>query len=80
MLVVGQRMTVVVAAAAAAGNHQVVATTSTAVYDFMVRVHLLGRQEHNVADTVHAFRCSYIILAQVSLLKHDQFGLRRWWQ
>lgn len=84
VLVMGQRVAVVVtvaaAAAATACDNQVVATTSTIVYDFMVRVHLFGRQQHNVADTVHSFRCSYIILAQMSLLQHDQFGLRRWRQ
>lgn len=73
VLVMGQRVSV--SAAAAAGDHQVVATASTAVYEFMVRVHLFGRQEHNISD-VHAFRCCYIILAQMSLLEHDQLGLR----
>lgn len=38
------------------------------------RVHLFRGQEDNVTDAVHAFRGGYIILAQVSLLEHDQLG------
>lgn len=38
------------------------------------RVHLFRGQQDDVADAVHAFRCGYIILAQVSLLEHDQLG------
>lgn len=76
VLVMGQRVSVS-AAAAAAGDYQIVATASTAVYEFMVRVHLFSRQEYNISDTVHAFRSRYIILAQMSLLEHDQLGLRR---
>lgn len=38
------------------------------------RVHLFRSQEDNVADAVHAVRGGYIILAQVSLLEHDQLG------
>lgn len=38
------------------------------------RVHLFRCQEDDVADTVHAVRGGYIILAQVSLLEHDQLG------
>lgn len=53
VLVMGQRVSV---SAAAAGDYQVVATASTAVYEFMVRVHLFSRQEYNISDTVHAFR------------------------
>lgn len=75
VLVMGQRVSV--SAAAAAGDDQVVATASTAVDEFMVRVHLFSRQEYNIPDTVHAFRGCYIILAQMSLLEHDQLGLRR---
>lgn len=52
VLMMGQRVSV---AAAATGDYQVVATASTAVYEFMVRVHLFGRQEYDISDTVHAF-------------------------
>lgn len=38
------------------------------------RVHLFRCQEDDVTDTVHAVRGGYIILAQVSLLEHDQLG------
>lgn len=77
VLVMRQRMAVA-AAAAAAGNDQVV----TIVQHLMVRVHLFRRKEDNVADAVHALRGSYIILAQMSLLQHDQLGrsVRRWWR
>lgn len=76
VLVMRQRMAV--AGAAAAGNDQVV----TIVQHLMVRVHLFRRKEDNVADAVHALRGSYIILAQMSLLQHDQLGrsVRRWWR
>lgn len=77
MLVMGQLMTVIAGAraATAASDDQVVADGAAAVKDFMVRrVHLFRCQEDNVADAVHAFRGGYIILAQVSLLEHDQLG------
>lgn len=38
------------------------------------RVHLFRGQQDDVADAIHAFRGGYIILAQVSLLEHDQLG------
>lgn len=38
------------------------------------RVHLFRGQQDDVAHAVHAFRGGYIILAQVSLLEHDQLG------
>lgn len=76
MLVMGQLMA---GAATGTGYDQVVAVAgaAAAVEDFVIgRVHLFRGQQDDVADAVHAFRGGYIILAQVSLLEHDQLG--RW--
>lgn len=78
VLVMGQLMA---GAATAAGDDQVVADgvavagATASVKDFVIgRVHLFRGQQDDVADAVHAFRGGYIILAQVSLLEHDQLG------
>lgn len=62
------------AAAAARGDDHVV------VDEVVLRtahVHLFRGEQDNVAHAVHAFRCGYIILAEMSLLQYDQFGCGR---
>lgn len=61
-------------ATAASGDDHVV------VDEVVLRIahlHLFRGEQDDVAHAVHAVRCGYIILAEMSLLQYDQFGRGR---